>query len=78
MMSRINISDPNSNPNVWREMLALDKLAAEIAVLKKERDHYRENLSSIFSRIASGDEVYLQYDNGDVIWIMRKPGEQPQ
>lgn len=77
-MSRINISDPNSNPNVWREMLALDKLAAEIAVLKKERDHYRENLSSIFGRIAAGDEVYLQYDNGDVIWIMRKPEEPAQ
>jgi len=74
----MNISDPEHKPNFWRDMLEVDKLKAEIAVLKKERDHYQENLASIFDRIASGEEVYLNYSNGDRIWIVAKPEDKPQ
>ena len=74
-MSHINISDPDSAHSRWREMLETDKLMAEIAVLKKERDHYRDNLESIFRRVKEGAEVYLQYADGDRIWIVAKPEE---
>jgi hypothetical protein len=74
-MTHMNISDPDHKPNFWRDMLEVDKLKAEIAVLQRERDHYRENLSSIFERIASDEEVYLNYSNGDRIWIVARPKE---
>ncbi|MGH6977900.1 MAG: hypothetical protein ACRED4_01180 [Brevundimonas sp.] len=78
VVSHMNISDPNSNSGVWREMLEVGKLKAEIDVLRRERDHYQSNLESIFDRIKSGEEVYLQYGSGERIWIIAKPEDHPK
>lgn len=77
-MSHMNISDPDYNSGVWREMLEYEKLKVEIATLQKERDHYRNNLSSVFRRIKSGEEVYLQYGSGESITIIAKPEDHPK
>lgn len=73
MADHINIADPNPRGDYWGSRLFIAKLEAELKCAQAERDHYRDNLDAVFTRIARGDVAHLHYRDGSVIRIMAEP-----
>ncbi len=69
MADHVNIADPDSRGNYWGDRLFIAKLEAELKCAQAERDHYRDNLDAVFTRIARGEEAQLNYRDGSVIRI---------
>lgn len=72
-MSHCNITLPRERD--WAFVLKIALLEAEKRVLSDRLLSAENSLESIFDRIKRGDEVYLDYPNGDRIYIQAKPEE---
>lgn len=72
-MSHCNITLPRERD--WDFMRAIAVLKAEKTVLEDRLQSAERSLESIFDRIKRGEEVYLDYPNGDRIYIQAKPEE---
>lgn len=67
MADHINIASPDYEDLHWRHRLEVAKLEAELSVVRMERDHWRNNLEAIHTRIARGDEFWLSIDGERVV-----------
>lgn len=76
-MSHCNISLPRDRD--WDFIRQIAVLKAERSVLEDRLRSVESELESIFDRLKRGEEIYLEYRNGDRIYIQARPaeGEQP-
>lgn len=74
MADHSNIHEPNyAAREEWRARVEVEKLKLALSWAEKERDHYRDNLDAIFTRIARGDHVDLYYGDGSHIRLTQPP-----
>lgn len=72
-MSHCNITIPNRSH--WEFLRQIALLKAEKSILEDRLVDMERSLESIFDRIKRGEEVYLDYSNGDRVYIQAKPEE---
>lgn len=72
----INIANPDNDRGHWQHRLHVAKLEAELKVAYAERDHYRDNLEALHTRIGRGDEVWLQIGGEKIIVAAAPPDIQ--
>lgn len=70
MPDHINISNPDRDVRYWEHRLEVAVLETRIRVLESERNHYRDQLEAIHTRIGRGDDCWLQI-NGEKVVISR-------
>lgn len=77
MADHINISAPRDR-DALRDRIEKAQMKAELETLRIHYDSMVENLDSIFTRIARGEQVELHYPDRTVIPITRarKRGEK--
>lgn len=81
MGDHINISDPTSSITRmgWEHRLEKSILLTKLEQAERERDHWRDQIAAIFTRIRCGDDVWLTDDEGGRIVVgALTPAEDPQ
>jgi len=73
-MSHCNITLPRHRD--WDFFRQIEVLKAEKSVLESRLQTVESSLESIFDRIKRGEEVYLDYPNGDRIYIQARPEKE--
>ncbi len=70
-MSHCNITLPDiySTEASLREQLAIENSKRVLAEMYRDMD--LKNLESVLVRVRHGEETYLCYPNGDVVYIVR-------
>lgn len=78
MADHINISAPRHRYEM-QDAIARAHMEAEMKLLQMHHDKMADDLDSIFTRIARGEQVELHYPDGKVILVTkakpRKAGE---
>lgn len=70
MADHNNIRSPRDRMDL-EERLQRERLEAELTVLREAYDDLRGDLDAIFTRIGRGDQVDLQFPDGEIVTITR-------